>query len=103
MTHSYVTAAASGGSEGGDQSGGGPSELDHGDGSESGSSSVGHNSSERDVVSLVYAATNFRDLHDGIFHGLKGWFDEVVEYTEVFAPYQQLYSENEGVRVSIHT
>ena len=29
-------------------------------------------------------------------------FDEVVEYTEVFAPYQQLYSENEGVRVSIH-
>jgi dynein heavy chain len=57
---------------------------------------------ERDVVSLVYEATNFRSLNDGIFRGVRGWFDEVVEYTEVFAPYQALYSENEGVRVSLH-
>lgn len=33
---------------------------------------------------------------------MKGWFDEVVEYTEVFAPYQHLYSENETLRVSLH-
>ena len=92
----YVTAAASGGSEGGagdsnggGGGGGGPSSIDHGDGgneNEENNNNNNNNKSERDVVTLVYQATTFTSLHDGIFHGLKGWFDEVVEYTEVFAP-----------------
>ena len=99
----YVTAAASGGSEGSAGGNNAPSANDHGDGSEdSGGSSSTIAKHERDVVSLVYQATNFRSLNSGIFHGIKGWFDEVVEYTEVFAPYQQLYTENEGTRVSLH-
>ena len=81
----------------------GPNENDHGDdATETMSKSIHKKKGERDVVSLVYEATNFRSLNDGIFRGVRGWFDEVVEYTEVFAPYQALYSENEGVRVSLH-
>jgi hypothetical protein len=54
----YVTAAASGGSDGNNT---GPTSADHGDED----ANTNNNQNERDVVSLVYQATNFHSLNNG--------------------------------------
>jgi dynein heavy chain len=110
LTHrdlqTYVTAAASGG-QGGEDAMAGPNENDHG-GDIAGGSNSGETSSsmptmsDRDIVSLVHEADQYPALYEGVFSGIRGWFDEVVEYTEVFAPYQKLYTENECTRMTIH-
>ena len=68
----YVTAAASGGS---DSHAAAPTEADHGgdEDNNAGGGGGAMNKNNRDVVTLVYSATNFHSLNNGIFHGLKGW------------------------------
>ena len=67
----YVTAAASGGS---DSHAAAPTEADHGgDEDNAGGGGGAMSKNNRDVVTLVYSATNFHSLNNGIFHGLKGW------------------------------